>query len=285
MATQTQKREMKKLAEFRKQTGIGFTDTMRGKMEGMIALSTSPNGNPACLARAGCGNPNCICPSCYAMAQMAYQHETEAKLEQNGKILSERLIPMDEWVHLNPNAWRLVRIEAHGDVRNATHAANYMRLAKANPHITFVAWTKNYWFYAQAVKSGTEKPDNFILIVSSPMMNDELDIEKYPLADRVFTVYTGEYITENGIKPQFINCGARSCLACKHCYKRDNGLVYIHEILKKDKNAVYRHWVANGDLALQEAERELGKYLAMGAKWDKANPTAKHLYARPSKAA
>lgn len=279
--TATQRLMEKIFDRWRKATGIGFTCRMRGKMRGMLALSTSPNGNERCNARAACGNPDCICTKCYAKAQCAYQHGTETKLECNGRILSERLIPVEDWIHINYNAWRVCRLESHGDVRNAIHAANYYGLAKANPKITFVAWTKNYDFYQKANDTLMEKPSNFILIVSSPFVNDELDIAKYPLADRVFTVYDKEYIKANDIRPDFINCGASSCITCKICYTQDNGVVYIHEILKSDQSAVYRWWVERGYMTLFNAERKLRKYLSMPKRWEKRHVKAKHLYLKP----
>lgn len=277
--TPTQKLMERVLIAFRKRTGLGFTSRMRGKMAGMLALSTSPNGNARCNLRAACGNPDCICTRCYAKAQCAYQHGTETKLECNGRILAESLIPVSEWVHINANAWKVCRLEAHGDVRNATHAANYYNVAKANPKVTFVAWTKNYDFYREAHETITEKPSNLILIISSPMLNDELDINLYPLADRVFTVYTKEWLAEHNAKPSFINCGARLCRACMLCYTKDNGIQYIHEILKSDSNAVHKRWVENGDLTLYIAERMVGHRLNMSKRWNREHHNAKHAFA------
>lgn len=281
--TATQRLMEKIFDRWRKVTGIGFTCRMRGKMRGMLALSTSPNGNERCNARAACGNPDCICTKCYAKAQCAYQHGTETKLECNGRILSERLIPVEDWIHINYNAWRVCRLESHGDVRNAIHAANYFNCAKANPKITFTVWTKNYDFYVEADKM-VGKPSNFILIISSPMLNDELDLANYPLSDRVFTVYTKEWLAEHNAKPSFINCGAKLCKGCMICYTQGNGIQYIHEILKSDSNAVHKRWVENGDLTIYIAEKMVGHHLNMGKRWDRKHPNAKHAYAKPTKA-
>ena len=69
-----------------------------------------------------------------------------------------------------------------------------------------------------------------MIIVSSPMMNKrmELDREKFWFVDHVFTVYDKDYIEANNVN---VNCGARSCLGCQHCYRKDTEF-YVNEKLK-----------------------------------------------------
>lgn len=56
------------------------------------------------------------------------------------------------------------------------------------------------------------------------MMNKPLaNIGKY--TDKVFTVYTKDFIKENMVD---INCGGKHCLTCQLCY-RNNGTFYIRE--------------------------------------------------------
>ena len=79
-------------------------------------------------------------------------------------------------------------------------------------------------------KMGIKKPENLSIVVSSPLLNQpmELDREKYWMVDHMFTVYEKDFIANNDV---IINCGARSCLGCRKCYM-DNDTFYINEQLK-----------------------------------------------------
>ena len=79
-------------------------------------------------------------------------------------------------------------------------------------------------------KNGIKKPKNLMIVVSSPIMNKriELDKEKFWFVDHVFTVYDKDYIKVNNVN---VNCGAKSCLGCQLCYHKDAEF-YINEKLK-----------------------------------------------------
>ena len=112
---------------------------------------------------------------------------------------------------------------------NETQAKNYWNLATQNSDIGFGWWTKNYEIVAPVFdKYG--KPDNVTLVVSSPMLNEQLNIEDYPYADKIMTIYTRKYLKTHKVD---INCKkGDKCLLCKKCYKKDNGIEYINEIQK-----------------------------------------------------
>lgn len=228
--------------EFRNKTQVGFTTKMTGKMFGMCSLSTSPLVNPRCIERFKKGNPDCICADCYSVISLEYKKNCTKKFGTNGNVLSDHVIPVNEWPVILKSAYSEIRIEAFGDVINVIHVINYFNLCKRNPKITFTAWTKNIDLYEAAVKMGHEKPDNLILIASSPMLNTEINVEKHPIVDKTFTVYTFEYIKANNIQPDFINCGARSCKKCGRCYHKADGVENIHEILKQDARKVQKFW-------------------------------------------
>lgn len=225
---------------FRAEFGIGFTTNHTGKMEGMCSLSTSCLNNERCKRNAERFGPDSVCARCYAAKMLTYKHSCEKKFSENGNILSTKVIPINKWPKINPKAYPVIRLESFGDVQNAIQAANYFRLAKANPKVTFTAWTKNIDLYEKANRI-VKKPANFILIASSPMLNKNIDISKHPIVDKTFTVYTYDYIKENAIRPEFINCGARSCLTCQKCYKA-NEEKSICKILKQDSHKVERYW-------------------------------------------
>lgn len=243
--TKTQLAQIRTLANFRSRTGIAFSTKMTGKMACMLSLSTSPHGE-RCRENAERYE---VCKHCYAKACDAQYRQLHAMLLENLRILTAEIIPINEWVRINYNAWRFVRLESFGDVNNGIQIVNYFNLCKANPKVTFSVWTKNIDLYYKAIADGNEKPANLIIIASSPMLNTPWRIpEKYRgIIDKVFTVYTYEYIREHNLTPCFINCGARSCKACQRCYRRNgSGIEYVNEILKSDSKRVHNYWASMG---------------------------------------
>lgn len=238
--TKTQNAQIREFKRFRERTGIAVSTAMSGKMAGMISLSTSPHGE-RCKRNAERFE---VCKHCYAKACDAHYKDLHNVLMSNLEILTTTEIPVDAWFSLNFNAWRNMRLESFGDVNNVLQVVNYFNACKRNPKITFAVWTKNIDLYYQAVVQGNYKPENLIIIVSSPMLNTPVRIpEKYAgIVDKVFTVYTYEYIRENNLPPCFINCGARNCKCCKRCYKHTDGIEYINEILKSDSKKVHKFW-------------------------------------------
>ena len=85
-------------------------------------------------------------------------------------------------------------------------------------------WTKNPGLIDKVIKAGREKPKNLIIIYSSPYIDKPVNVDTYikcyPFIDKVFTVYSKEYIRDHKID---INCGARSCLECGRCYSKRTG--------------------------------------------------------------
>ena len=88
---------------------------------------------------------------------------------------------------------------------------------------------------------GYRKPKNLIVIYSVSLLNHQININKITsnprlqFIDKVFTVYTLEYLQENNINiDKFINCGARKCIDCMKCYNKRNKTVFINEMLKSD---------------------------------------------------
>lgn len=88
---------------------------------------------------------------------------------------------------------------------------------------------------------GYKKPKNLIVIYSVSLLNHQIDINKITsnprlqFIDKVFTVYTLEYLQDNNINiDKFINCGGRKCIECMKCYNKHNKTVFINEMLKSD---------------------------------------------------
>lgn len=211
--------------EFKNVCGIHITEKHTGKMTGMLSLSTSCIENQECKRHMSVEGS--ICEHCFANSLLKQRKTMRPALQQNFKILNAVVIPVELWPILNV---RFFRTESFGDLGSATHTMNYFNFMYRNSATSFGMWTKNYKFIRAAIEEhGYKKPKNVKIVVSSLFLNIQLNIKLYKYADKVFTVYSREYVKEH---PEIvINCGKRHCLSCLNCY-RDNEIVYINELLK-----------------------------------------------------
>lgn len=208
--------------EFKKRTGIHITVNHRGKMTGMQSLSTSCLNNNICQARAK--DKNSICSKCYAQRQMKMYKNMDKCFTKNAHVLCNRVLDIKEFPLLNCAFFRL---EAFSDLQNEIQLINYFNLCKANPHVKFALWSKNYWIIDNVIKSGVSKPKNLNIVLSSPYLNKVADFKRFDWVDRVFTVFDQEHA-----KDVNINCGGNSCLACQKCYNKAKKNYFINELLK-----------------------------------------------------
>ena len=249
-----------------KELGLHFTTDHNGKMQGMYSFSTTCKCNALCKKRIETAlkkaNANftwdspkevkkavkamlksmlaenplrqdiSICGFCFSDAQQDYMTSMKTPLSRNFEIINNGIIHED-WIPTLNNLY--FRFESFGDFASINAVINCYNFCRKNPFVKFAAWTKNPIFFRRVnAIYGSCKPENLTLILSSQFINKKAivkDSEKFVLFDRVFTVYTPEYATANGI---FINCGARACLACLRCYTKKNGVVQfeISELLK-----------------------------------------------------
>lgn len=210
--------------ELKKMCGIHVTLNHTGKMSHMISISTYCGINPYCEEHSHI--PGAICEHCFAYSLTKIHTSMIPALTLNYKILTSEVIPVKLWPILNV---RLFRFESFGDLASATQVINYFNLCRRNPETKFALWTKNYKFIKEAIEAGNTKPDNLVIIVSSLMMNIQLQKKLYPYADKIFTVYESEEAAaENNA---CINCGKRHCLTCGRCYRKDTE-TYVNELLK-----------------------------------------------------
>lgn len=202
---------MMTISKFEKLTGVKFNKAMTGKMEGITCLSTSNLCNPFCAARKD--RADMICSRCYADATCKNYKGLRENMQRNTEILTSTLFEISDFPIINAMIFRL---EAFGDLVNATQAINYLRLCKANPGVKFALWTKNPGIIAQAIRVES-KPDNLVVILSSALFNTPCDASRWSFIDKTFTVYDKPTIARDGVE---INCGSRSCLACQRCYHK-----------------------------------------------------------------
>lgn len=197
-----------------------------GKMKGINSIGTTCATNPHCIKRME--NNESVCSKCYASTYMKMRKALKEHLEDNARILTTELLEGREIPVTNS---QIYRFESFGDLHNATHLENYVRICERNSYTKFGLWTKNMWILDEVFnEKGIEKPENLSIVVSSPMLNGvmEFDRNKYWMIDHVFTVYDKKFIEENDIE---INCGSRDCLGCQQCYHTDTEF-YIKEKLK-----------------------------------------------------
>ena len=206
--------------------GLHFTIKHYGKMSGVCSLSTSCKDNITCINRVKQGDS--VCAKCFAMNQLSRWASMRPCLKKNLDILTSRKLTLKE-IPIIYTPSNLFRFESFGDCMNETQAINYLLIAKNNPSVNFAAWTKNTAFYIKACEK-IGKPSNLQLIKSSVKINevDKLADSEKPFFNKVFTVYSKDFIENHNVK---INCGAKSCATCRRCYE-DRKTVYISEILK-----------------------------------------------------
>lgn len=112
-------------------------------------------------------------------------------LESNTEILTKNIIDWDDL----PRIYSLYfRFESFGDLNNEIQLINYFNICRKNPEVKFALWSKNLFIIDKAIKEGHHKPDNLMIIASSPFLNKIADYSQYEFVDKVFTVYTKDAI-------------------------------------------------------------------------------------------
>ena len=212
--------------KFKQKTGVHIVTSHGGKMEGIGSLSTSCTKNKFCQKRKE--NPENICHYCYANTILHMREGCRKNCEKNSEILTSRILEKSELPILN---YSVFRFEAFGDLENETQLINYFNICKANKRTDFALWTKNPAIVDKVIKKGYKKPRNLQIVLSSLKVNEKADANKWKFIDKVFTVYSDDYIKKNEIK---INCGAKSCVSCQKCYHK-NKYKEINEKLKGAK--------------------------------------------------
>lgn len=208
-------------------------DNHTGKMQDLKSISTSCKDNKQCALNAAI--PGSICGNCFSMAMHeSYDDNFYNKLHFNTLLYSAVVLPFDVLPEIRNVQY--FRLEAFGDLNNDIQVINYFNIVKKNVKnkVKFALWTKNPRFIDQAIKAGYKKPFNINIVFSSLFLNNGGAgiIKKYPFIDKVFTVYTLDYLLAH---PEIkINCGSRDCFSCSRCYKK-GGDVIVNELLKSDQ--------------------------------------------------
>jgi hypothetical protein len=193
---------------------IHITKRHSGKMKNMVSINTSCLENDFCKVRT-----SGVCKSCYAKRAESYRKALHDRFKANSEILSFPILDTSVLPKFNN---LFVRFHAFGELINRVHFINFCKIAENNPNTVFALWTKR-----PELVNINIKPVNMILIYSEPELNAEKDT--IPVGfDKVFKVYTKEFIEKNGI---VLNCHAKNCFECRLCYTHNNTTV-IKEMLK-----------------------------------------------------
>ena len=197
------------------------------KLEYINSINTSPLINDLCIKRNM--RKDLICSMCFSVRRLKFRKNNQPKYIRNTKILTSCIIPEHAIPFLNALYFR---IESFGDLNNDIQAINYINLIKRNPLTNFAWWTKNPVFIKKAIEKGYAKPENVQIVFSVCKINGFCDVsaikKAFPFVDKIFVVYTQEYIDLNNIE---INCGGMHCINCLNCYKK-GGNEIVREKLK-----------------------------------------------------
>ena len=185
-----------------------------GKLAGIISINTPTSTNPFCQAMQ---KKDSVCKSCYAQRYEKLRPNIVEAFKRN-LFLSERVLLPQEIPAINK---QIARFASYGELINMMLFINLLRIALANPRTIFTLWTKRYRI-VQRVLNVLGKPDNLILIYSSPIVGKVSALPKG--FDKVFTAFArGSDMTD-------INCHG-SCNTCRLCYSH-NDTTFINEIIK-----------------------------------------------------
>jgi hypothetical protein len=140
----------------------------------------------------------------------SYRKNMQASLQRNSDLLSDRVLDQSE---LPTILDAFFRINAHGELINATHLENICLIAEHNPHCNVAVWTKRKDIVSRTF-ANRAKPSNLILIWSNPKV-DAVVYDPPKHFDRVFNNVSYEH------KPDEQNCTGQKCRDCLLCYKLD----------------------------------------------------------------
>ena len=241
--------------------GLIHITTHDGKMEGVPSISTSVLLNKNCEKNSHILGS--ICSHCYAHSLCEQRSGLATALARNTEILTASVLSDGDLPETSDS--EIFRFESFGDLNNDTQLINYMNIVAKNPGTRFTLYTKQYELVKEYFTTHPA-PENFTLIVSSLMVNKEIDIKFLldlgvfaPGQLKTFTVYNKKYLLEH---PEVkINCGSNLCLGCRLCYDK-NEEVHIREILKTDQSSILKmvNWndpAYREDLAAQITDVDL----------------------------
>lgn len=185
-----------------------------GKLANIISINTPTSTNPFCQSMQ---KTDSVCKSCYAQRYEKLRPNIVTAFERNLFLSERELLPLE----IPTISDDIARFASYGELINMMHFINLLRIALANPRTVFTLWTKRYRIVQRVLKH-MDKPDNLILIYSSPVVGKVSALPKG--FDKVFTAFA------RGTDTTDINCHG-ACNTCRLCYSH-NDTTLINEIIK-----------------------------------------------------
>lgn len=219
-----------------------------GKIEGIFSLDSSATASEFCKAmrKAAENNPAHICGMCYDYAQ---EHSFKGRNVRNRHTLNFLIMASVEFTReelATLPGGLLNRINSSGDTENIIYARNMINYAFSHQYGRVGYWTKNILPVIRACDE-LGKPDNLVLIQSSPIIGEVVPLAKY--FDYVFVVFATKEDIEDALKNGACECNGRKCKACGYsCY---NALW--------PKNSVIAEYLRGADNKTRQAISELVK--------------------------
>lgn len=208
--------------------------THNGKMQGIPSISTSKYLNPNCMALAQ--NPNTICAHCYVDKYTKLYKNLLPCLEHNTQLLTSRLLDNNELQKISmffANTL-IARFESFGDIINDIQLSNYCNIAKVCKYTHFSLWTKHYAIVLAWFRQGNKMPNNMTLILSSPLLDQNIKNDGMDNLKNEFKKYHKDVITFTVTSDKnnpCVNCGGRQCVTCRNCYDKQKKCDVV-ELLK-----------------------------------------------------
>ena len=202
---------------------ITVSQGLTGKMTGIPAVTSSSTCNLHCRRLSALQGS--VCAHCYTQKYLQSRPSIQDCYEHNSKLLSNGLILYKHLPFINAT---LCRLESFGDIINVTHLENYIRLVKKNNHCLFALFSKRYdllsYYFGR-----NKQPKNLSIVLSSVLLNEPMKPVEHIQNQKIFTVYTKEFVNEHNV---LITCGKRRCIDCRLCYQKNNSPIFITELLK-----------------------------------------------------
>ena len=191
-----------------------------GKIEGIFSLDSSATSSEFCKAmrKVAENNPAHICGMCYDYAQ---EHSFKGRNVRNRHALNLLIMSTVEFTKeeltVLPGGL-LNRINSSGDTENIIYARNMINYAFSHQFGKIGYWAKNIFPIIRACDE-LGKPDNLVLVQSSPIIGKVVPLAKY--FDYVFVVFATKEDIKEALEKGACECNGRKCSACGYsCYNK-----------------------------------------------------------------
>lgn len=197
------------------------------KMGELPNISTSSLENEFCNGM--CNQQRNICKKCYARKLLKMYKSSREMYKENYKILTSYILSKKDLETLGKKLayTTYLRFEAYGEIETIKNGGliqlkNYCNIAKElNKYkVKCVLWSKNIATLKAYFKKN-KKPRNLKIIVSSPIVNERIDLSTLPRVLKKSTTFT--VYSKDNEKVKERNCfggdGNTTCSNCLICYK------------------------------------------------------------------